>query len=54
MNESQLYTTRKKTDTKPICYDLIYMIFFKRHNYSDSTSLVARGWGYEKGIDCKG
>lgn len=30
MNESQkLYTTRKKTDTKTICYDFIYMIFLK-------------------------
>lgn len=36
-----------------ILCDFVYD-FLKKQNYSDSTSVVATGWGYEKETDCKG
>ena len=56
MNESQkLYTTRKKTDTKTICCDFIYMIFLKRQNYSDRAHHWLLGVGdMKRGLTAKG
>ena len=43
-----------KESTKTICCDFIHMILKKRKLQWQSSSVVARGWVYERWIDCKG
>lgn len=55
MNESRKLHTYMNEDRHKnyILCDFVYD-FLKKQNYSDSTSVVATGWGYEKETDCKG